>query len=629
MNIDEAWEAFRKGEPIQKTSVGEKLDTIAAALNEIQVDAHRTAEIVPKILGDDAALQNVSTEQPMPMDGQLDAMPEGMPAEVPGAEAMGEPPIESAEAPVEPGVDVTAAGDDMMADNGMDETPIPEDSEVAPMLDAGPDMGAEDISVDAPVEDIGMEGDTMDDLGLEEDLGAGDADMGTDNMAPIKEIISEEINDGNFERARKLLSVLESMSGGIAADVVEPMTEPEMAEDEPAPEADAEPAEEPESTDDAPAESDDKKDDKKDDKESESVAKSDMNPAEPAAGNGEQPSTQIAESDCGDCPSAAEKIAVEVATAVEGIVENVLNEDEAPKDEEQVVIVSEPESHEEHGEDDKKEEISEHPFEECDDMKKSADAEDMFSFKNIYNASMSGVDLIGDALRKSADESDDPFARIDPTHSMQETFRKSMDQLSQIHPANELITGNAPAGKTQLDEVDEKKTISGGPESVRGSVDAPKQSGADKLDEVDEKKSPSENPPTGGSQLDEVGDSKQAHAKEGKDQLDEVDEKKTGNGSTEKPKDQLDEVDAAKVKKSEEDGKHIMTFREMMSIMKSGSRPDADTSMNGEIVRPEPGSFHKSGEDSAPVRMGRGIDPMKVVEQDLADYKAYMAQKRL
>ena len=80
MDLDAAWEDFRKDTPIQKTSVAEKLDVIAAQLNEIQTDTKRTAEIVPKIMGDEAALDDVAELPAEPMGGMGEPVPEDIPA---------------------------------------------------------------------------------------------------------------------------------------------------------------------------------------------------------------------------------------------------------------------------------------------------------------------------------------------------------------------------------------------------------------------------------------------------------------------------------------------------------------------------------------------------------------------
>ena len=72
--------------------------------------------------------------------------------------------------------------------------------------------------------------------------------------------------------------------------------------------------------------------------------------------------------------------------------------------------------------------------------------------------------------------------------------------------------------------------------------------------------------------------------------------------------------------------KHIPTLSETLALKKSETRPDAQTSTNGEIGRPELGRINKSISPSP--RMGRGVDPHKVVENDWNDYKLYMSRNK-
>lgn len=58
MDTEKAWDLFKSQNSIQKASISEKLDTISAQLNEIKTDSSRTASIVPKIMGDDNALNS-------------------------------------------------------------------------------------------------------------------------------------------------------------------------------------------------------------------------------------------------------------------------------------------------------------------------------------------------------------------------------------------------------------------------------------------------------------------------------------------------------------------------------------------------------------------------------------------
>ncbi len=77
-------------------------------------------------------------------------------------------------------------------------------------------------------------------------------------------------------------------------------------------------------------------------------------------------------------------------------------------------------------------------------------------------------------------------------------------------------------------------------------------------------------------------------------------------------------------------GRHIMTLKEMMgSIANSQSRPFAKSSVSGDIARPEltaATEFQKS--QNPPVRMGHGVDPMDVIRNDLTEYNLYKARTK-
>jgi len=75
--------------------------------------------------------------------------------------------------------------------------------------------------------------------------------------------------------------------------------------------------------------------------------------------------------------------------------------------------------------------------------------------------------------------------------------------------------------------------------------------------------------------------------------------------------------------------KHITTMSEYVSMQKSAQRPDASTSNYGELARPSLDSIAKSATASTPVKMGRGVDPHKVVEADLAEYERWKNSGRV
>lgn len=89
----------------------------------------------------------------------------------------------------------------------------------------------------------------------------------------------------------------------------------------------------------------------------------------------------------------------------------------------------------------------------------------------------------------------------------------------------------------------------------------------------------------------------------------------------------LDDVET-KMRKSEQNGRHIASLQEMMSFKKSSvvgsGRPDPVSTPNADLVRPDPDTFQKSR--GPVVRMGQGVDPRLVTENDWAEYRVYKAR---
>ena len=177
MDIEEAWDNFRS-KSFQKASVQEQLDTLAAAINEIRTDTSRTAEIVPQIMGDNAAIDSANAEAG---------------AAMPGAPDMG-----------------GMGGEDM---NAMDEQMPPE----------GGDMGA----------DMG------EDMGATPEPGAEDMmapDMGGDEAMPPMEGGGEYEGESedDYMSDEDIDALLDSIYGDIKADEEEPTSDvPEMGVQEP------------------------------------------------------------------------------------------------------------------------------------------------------------------------------------------------------------------------------------------------------------------------------------------------------------------------------------------------------------------------------------------------------------
>lgn len=156
MDTDEAWDDFRT-KSFQKASVQEQLDTLAAAINEIRADTSRTAEIVPQIMGDNAAIDQANADAGMgaAMSGAPDMMG-GM-----GGDEMN---MTDEQMPEE-GEDIGAeAGADMGADLGADMG-----EGVPGAEDMSPDMGGEMPPIEGGDE---YEGEEQSDYMSDEDLDA-------------------------------------------------------------------------------------------------------------------------------------------------------------------------------------------------------------------------------------------------------------------------------------------------------------------------------------------------------------------------------------------------------------------------------------------------------------------------
>ena len=633
MNTEEAWDKYSTSS-IQKTSVKGMLDTMAAQINEIQQSTARTAELVPKILGDDAATQAAMEQGPQmgmpgmggmgmpdmtggegPMATDEEIPEEGMPAEgMPGAE--GEVPEEdmSGEEMPEEGI---PEGDAL----GEDEDMLEEDEG---LLDEDEDVLGEDE--DMLENDLGEEISDTDMMGAPEEMGTG--------RKSLDDIAIELIREGKREEAQTILDAA-SRLGDTATDV--PIDEPPMggALDAPDIGEDAEyiADDEEDIADDEDYIEDDEKD-IEDDTEDDAISKSaiqkeasvsnldSMGGALEGAGNvpiaesaeGDEETeeqltvesidemiaklTALKESMMGDAPEAPAEVEVEIET-------------EAPKEE------SEGKPNEE-----KNEELvgedSEH-IEDCnggqqvptETIGKSAHE---VSFRELLEARMNGGDALAPFMKSSDDGEITDFAEFDPWGKGKfSMFKKNTQTIAdELSDVNSNTTGNAPEGGDMLDDVDEEKGMS---EGGTGS--------GDKLDEVTTE-NPSGEGGQGGDLLDDMDkdDGAKNPSSKTEDLLDTVDQKEP-TATSEKGGDMLDDV--KKSASAEDNGIHMRTLKEI-AIKKSGTRPEAVSSMGGEMDRPSLDKITKSAMPE-PVRMGFGVDPKKVIERDLAEYNLYKARK--
>lgn len=621
MDIDEAWDAFQKSRSIKKTSIAEKLDTIAAQLNEIQTDSARTAELVPKILGDDAAIEASNAEMPG-MDPSMMGMggAPSMDGAVPGAE------------------DMSPDGMDLGADEGMIEDtetpPMEEEVPEAPVEGDVPETGepepVEDMGSDLPMDDLGSGAeDVLPEESTTEDIGAG----ANGTMDALINMLHEKVDEGNMADVKALADAIDQLGGsagdlGVTENYVPELGQPPIPMDTVG---------------------------------TESTFKSaDGAGAAPVDSSVTVP-TQASEDDSNE--SLVEKVLeilneaqVEIAETLEGDAPEEESSDE-PEGTLEIEVEAEPEeqAEEESSEENSPEadlsEDGEAPFTECDCEHSEKSVGDL-SFREIYAARQNGHDLISEYVQKSAGETNgynefDPWGltrRSDMFAKADGAMSTGDNGASKATMADDVSLGTAPIKEsaTVADEVQKPQEKMSGKhdgtdsDTVADDLKEPMDhmkgnaSGGEPLDDVDEKKGASDHSVGGGEPLDDVDEKKGTsdHEVGDSDLLDDIDEEKNASEGSAKGGDLLDDVDELK-KSSADAGIQIMSLREMMAFKKAGmsgsSRPDCIATVGGELERPELGNLKKSS-DSEPVRMGRGVDPHKVVEADWAEYNLYKAR---
>lgn len=605
MNVEEAWDKFSTSS-IQKTSVKGMLDTMAAQINEIQQSTARTAELVPKILGDDAAMATAEQEMPqMGMPGMgMDAGGMGMPDMTGGEEPMAteeETPMEEGMPPEEEGMPEEGAempeedmsGEEMPEEDALGGDELAEDED---LLGEDEDLLGEDEDVLA--DDVGDEISDTDMMGAPEESPVEDAGLSSADDR-IKEIAKEMIDEGRIEDAQALLSKIESASD---MDMGAPMDD--IGEDE-------------EYIEDDEDHIDDDEDFIADDEENieDDITKSDTPVPDQLSQAGEGP--VMASDD--ECP--VKKIDDMIAQ-LEALKASMLGDAEnAPEMEAEVEVVEEPDEEDddddERSNDDRNEDIvEEEHIEECgnnqiptETIGKSAHE---VSFRELLEARMNGEDALAPFVKSGTEEITD-FSEFDPWgRSKYNMFKKNTQTIAdELNDVNSNLKGESGQGGAQLDDVDEEKGMS------EGSTE-----GGDKLDEVTTE-NPSGTSGQGGDMLDEVSkdDGAKNPQSETEDLLDTVDQKQP-TGTSGQGGDMLDDVK----KSADMNGKQIKTLKEMIAIRKSGARPDAVSSVGGELERPSLDKITKSSLPE-PVRMGVGVDPKKVIERDLAEYNLYKARK--
>lgn len=171
MNVEEAWDAFVKSQAVKKASIDEKLDVLASQMNEVQTTVDRLAETIPEAQGDAGAVEMANDS----------AMVEPNPEEALG---------EVAGAPEEEGVAAPGGSDAPMPEEEMGEDELGEEDLAGdmPPMDEEPELGGEDIP---PL--------------TEEDMDTPAIGESNDVISMVKEMISSEDDPDKLSQLSRLL----------------------------------------------------------------------------------------------------------------------------------------------------------------------------------------------------------------------------------------------------------------------------------------------------------------------------------------------------------------------------------------------------------------------------------------
>jgi len=617
MDTDEAWEQFCKDSArIEKASISEKLDTMLAALNEIRIDASRTAQVVPSILGDDAAVDAANA-------GAADA------GGAPGMDPMGGAPMgpDAGGMPPEglPGGESDGTGMDLAGDAMADKEELPPDmppAEGAPGPEAGmpempPEAGAPAGDSAAPVqgadgldEGYGEDDDdewTEDDdaafnelmasLGLggpqnaapeagpagmgevegvegpEADIGGGDITTVFNNS--LKDALASAVDRGDSasiaslgklgDKIKSLLTEFDALAnGGAGGEGPVPAEPPVDAvpdlgdEGEPAPEAG--PAE---GSDEPPAEESPEKE-----------------PSEEKVDDGDDDIKKSAE--CGDTVG-IEKDAGAIGAGSEG-ASNALFGEGASKIDADDGLLKDPEDT-----------LSKSVPSISDIMKGKGDLGLLLKSLDPYDGHEAIAKQYNDRAAKAVDED----AIMHPEGEVDCDIAKSTMVPDNSWLARSIrdfdFGGSSEKGSVPADEVTPAKEIGTG---QKGHQDPTSIATAQPIKEV-----------TGEEPSDE-GSAKQVEMPSA--------QMERGEGAG-----QRSSVTVPVAKTAQDNGKHIMTFKEMSAIAKSG-RPGVLCSVNGDISTPEYGAKSIAKSQDHTFKIGK--DPMDMLLADIERYNVFKAK---
>ena len=683
MATDEAWREFRlNSTQFQKASISEKLDALAAILQETQTDTKRMAQVVPKILGDEGAIDAANAgADPMAGAQAMGAdMPMG-PGAMPGAEAM-DSMMDTGRAPL---LEEDIPGDgmpdaDVPSDPAMGGDPL-SDMEMDSLLDTGSegDMPLDVAATDGGVQDgaASLAGDPL--MGGMDPASMSDDELtsaASNLLNAIKEAAHRAVDTGDTDKIVTLSQLEQNLTeafGGMGvslqeADMTEgpegPVGEDALSED--VPPSGLEDTEGPidsEGADDdsetpPPADAEEgadegDSDEEKPDEDKEKDGESDD--PEPPKGHGDAPEAKDDkdkpegdskekddESESEDKPEDVKKSA---ADAMNSVLQEMMglsimkSEPEAPA---QADIVEAPEDAE--------------PAKAPEQAEAPAMAKSMPSFRSIFNGKFdidsfmkgeSSAESYVDEAEIFGESPEDGYDGCDGN-----AFAKMDDRIATARNIFDVPTQKK--GQKDPDSIASAKTYQEIDQTPHGEQDPDSISTADPAMEIS--KSGVSEPAFGGKVADVPGgihvtgfqtpaitmggtkgvddnpvNSVSENIATQGDQKPEsiatadpafsMDQANSSEGS----KENLDIIGDASathansVHKSEDMGKPIMSLKDMMSIAKSG-RPLNIATVNGDIT-PADSSVKKT---SKRVEFKPGMDPWEFVEKDLEEYKRFM-----
>ena len=708
MDTDEAWDRFRNDSyRIQKASIAEKLDVLAAAINEMQTDTKRTAELVPQLMGDEAAIGAANSMAGPDMMGGGDPMAGGG---VPGDDMMANneemPPMGGAEAGA--GADMPLMGD-MGAGEPAGEPPMEAPADMPPAEGgdmAGGDMESEedylsDEDIDALLEELygggagapapepeGMPGEGTPDPTVPTTGGGGLAEAAQNLVGALKMAAHEAVDQSDPDRVVQLAQIeseimnilgpevgaavpdgipVEGVEGeagmpagapvdetGIAEEIAEDVAAEEAPGDMPPAEGGAPEGGAPEGGDDKKESNDkgeDKKEEKSDDKEEKSDGKESESTKKSATEDIPDDIMEFAETQ--DTPTIQKSDSG--MPSMRDILAGKVNMEAFFKSGHEYVDDVEM-YHQDYVD----------PIEQDCSMLKSEDAEKLASARNIFDwdfgargqkdpdsisqagEAQAALDHTGTtdpesistadpiiAVTKSAEDITKPKAESGSTDKDSIAFaekpqvalshkgKTDPDSIADAEKAVEPGTGDdsegtvermgmGPISKSQEDALIEMiQKSSGDTEELRSiikSIYNPREFIAGELPWL-----------SGGSRGESLGLPTEEES------LGLPTEPAAPKKLYAGDKFSFEEGFPGIQKNSAQGGKSILSLQELMSIAKS-SRPSMVATVNGDIITNDHTTIAKSAKPS--VRMGRGVDPMKVIENDLNEWNLFKANSR-